>query len=79
MAGVAATVAMSVGTALTVSALAVLTVVSRRTALRLATAAGGGRWRAWAGRGLGLAGAVAVAGFGALLFASAWEATGPFY
>lgn len=70
--GVGATLAMSVGTAITVSALAVLTVMSRRFAIRLA-----GSNATWAGRlhtGLATFGAVAVLGFGALLL---FAAVGP--
>lgn len=67
--GIGATFAMSVGTAITVSALAALTVMSRQFALRLA-----GSNATWAGRlhnGLAAVGAIAVLGFGALLLVAA--------
>ena len=70
-AGVASTLAMAVGTALTVSVIAVLAVTSRRLALRLA-----GRDSVWLSRtlaGLKLAGGLAIAGLGGLLF---WASLG---
>jgi ABC-type nickel/cobalt efflux system permease component RcnA len=70
-AGIASTLAMAVGTALTVSAIAVLAVTSRRLALRLA-----GRDSVWLARiavGLKLAGGLAIAGLGGLLF---WASLG---
>ena len=74
--GVISAVVMSVGTAITTSALAVLTVVARHTALRLA-----GRRSSWLGewvaRGLAVAGALAIVFFGTLLFFSAWGASAP--
>lgn len=67
--GIGATFAMSVGTAITVSALAAMTVMSRQFAMRLA-----GANVKWAGRlhtGLAAVGAFAVLGFGALLLLAA--------
>jgi ABC-type nickel/cobalt efflux system permease component RcnA len=63
-AGIASTLAMAVGTALTVSVIAVLAVTSRRLALRLA-----GRDSIWLSRtvvGLKLAGGLVIAGLGGL-------------
>ena len=63
-AGIGATFAMSMGTALTVSALAVLTLTSKRLALGLAA-----RDMVWIGRlerGLKVAGALALLAFGSL-------------
>jgi nickel/cobalt transporter (NicO) family protein len=65
-AGIASTLAMAVGTALTVSLIAVLAVTSRQLALKLA-----GRDSVWLSRtvvGLKLAGGLAIAGMGGLLF-----------
>jgi ABC-type nickel/cobalt efflux system permease component RcnA len=70
-AGIASTFAMAVGTALTVSVIAVLAVTSRRLALRLA-----GRDSVWLARiavALKLAGGLAIAGLGGLLF---WASLG---
>jgi nickel/cobalt transporter (NicO) family protein len=70
-AGIASTLAMAVGTALTVSVIAVLAVTSRRLALRLA-----GRDSLWLSRtavGLKLAGGLVIAGLGGLLF---WASLG---
>jgi ABC-type nickel/cobalt efflux system permease component RcnA len=70
-AGVASTLAMAAGTALTVSAIAVLAVTSRRLALKAA-----GRDSVWLARtaiGLKLAGGLAIAGLGGLLF---WASLG---
>jgi len=71
-AGVAATFAMALGTAVTVSALAVLTLYSKRLAL----AAVGARqyWVEAAYRGLGLLGAGVLFLLGAALF---WASLGP--
>jgi nickel/cobalt transporter (NicO) family protein len=71
-AGIASTLAMAVGTALTVSLIAVLAVTSRQLALKLA-----GRDSVWLSRtvvGLKLAGGLAIAGMGGLLF---WASLGP--
>jgi nickel/cobalt transporter (NicO) family protein len=70
-AGVAATLAMAVGTALTVSVIAVLAVTSRRLALRLA--GGDSVWLSRTALGLKLAGGLAIAGMGGLLF---WASLG---
>jgi len=70
-AGIASTLAMAVGTALTVSLIAVLAVTSRQLALKLA-----GRDSVWLTRtvvGLKLAGGLAIAGMGGLLF---WASLG---
>jgi nickel/cobalt transporter (NicO) family protein len=70
-AGIASTLAMAVGTALTVSLIAVLAVTSRRLALKVA-----GRDSVWLSRtvvGLKLAGGLAIAGMGGLLF---WASLG---
>jgi nickel/cobalt transporter (NicO) family protein len=70
-AGIASTFAMAVGTALTVSIIAVLAVTSRRLALMVA-----GRDSVWLARtvvGLKLAGGLAIAGLGGLLF---WASLG---
>lgn len=70
-AGIASTLAMAVGTGLTVSLIAVLAVSSRRLALRLA-----GRDSVWLARiavGLKLAGGLVIAGLGGLLF---WASLG---
>jgi nickel/cobalt transporter (NicO) family protein len=70
-AGIASTLAMAVGTALTVSLIAVLAVTSRQLALKLA-----GRDSVWLSRtvvGLKLAGGLAIAGMGGLLF---WASLG---
>lgn len=70
-AGIASTLAMAVGTALTVSLIAVLAVTSRQLALKVA-----GRDSVWLSRtvlGLKLAGGLAIAGMGGLLF---WASLG---
>ena len=70
-AGIASTLAMAVGTALTVSAIAILAVTSRRLALKVA-----GRDSVWLSRtvvGLKLAGGLAIVGLGGLLF---WASLG---
>lgn len=75
-AGVASTLAMAVGTALTVSAIAVLAVTSRRLALKLA-----GRDSVWLARtavGLKLVGGLVIAGLGGLLFWASLGAGGGF-
>jgi len=70
LAGIGATFVMAAGTALTLCALAALTVVARQTLLRVAE---GRRGRAgvWVGRGLAIGGSLAVTGFGVLLLAAA--------
>jgi ABC-type nickel/cobalt efflux system permease component RcnA len=72
LAGVAATFAMSLGTAVTVSLLAVLTLFSKR--LALAAVGGNSRWVEAAYRGLGLLGAGLLLLLGGLLF---WASLGP--
>lgn len=72
LAGVAATFAMSLGTAVTVSLLAVLTLLSKR--LALAAVGGNSRWVEAAYRGLGLLGAGLLLLLGGLLF---WASLGP--
>ena len=70
LAGIGATFAMAAGTALTVSALALLTVLSRKAAVRIA-----GSSSKWAGRinsGLAVTGSLAVTLFGALLLYAAF-------
>lgn len=65
-AGVAATFVMALGTALTVSAIAILAVFSKRTALRLV-----GRkqaWLDWSAFLLRIAGGIVIAVLGATLF-----------
>jgi ABC-type nickel/cobalt efflux system permease component RcnA len=73
-AGVVATFAMALGTAITVSALAVLAVGSRDAAVRFA----GSRWteRIYAAAGIG--GALFVLAFGVLLLLAALANTTPF-
>jgi len=69
LAGIGATIAMSVGTAITVSALAVLSVLSRKAALRVASE--GSVWHNRLHRGLSFAGSFAVTLFGAMLLMAA--------
>src|SRR3546814_6656693 len=72
LAGVAATFAMALGTAITVSALAILTPYSKRLAL---TAVGARQhWVEAAYRGLGLLGAGLLVALGGGLF---WTSLGP--
>jgi nickel/cobalt exporter len=73
-AGIAATFAMALGTAITVSALAVLAVGSRDTAIRFA----GSRWTERIYGAAGLGGALLVLAFGVLLLAGALANTSPF-
>jgi nickel/cobalt exporter len=73
-AGVASTFAMALGTAITVSALAVLAVSSRETAARLA----GSRWADRIYGAAGLAGALFVVLFGAILLYGALYRPAPF-
>lgn len=65
-AGVAATFAMALGTAITVSALAALAVGSRQLALRFASGSGGWTETIWSACGIG--GAMLVLTLGAILF-----------
>ena len=76
LAGVAATFAMSLGTAFTVSLLAVLTLISKR--LALAVVGGNSRWVEAAYRGLGLVGAGLLLVLGAALFWASLGPSGPF-
>lgn len=70
-AGVASTFAMALGTFLTVSMIAAVTVYSRRLALRFASR--DDRWLGHAMSGLKLAGGTVIAGLGLLLF---WASLG---
>ena len=72
--GIAATLAMAVGTALTTSALAMLSVYAKRLALRYAS--GRGRSTALAGAGAELVAAAFVLVLGALLLAGMWSGIG---
>jgi ABC-type nickel/cobalt efflux system permease component RcnA len=73
-AGVASTFAMALGTAITVSALAVLAVGSRETAARIA----GSRWADRIYGAAGLAGALFVVLFGSALLYGALYRPAPF-
>lgn len=75
LAGIGATFAMALGTALTVAALAILTVTSRRTALRLA--GGNAVWVNGLHKGLAFLGAVAILGFGVIMFVASLGQPGP--
>ncbi|MGF1631388.1 MAG: nickel/cobalt transporter [Kiloniellaceae bacterium] len=75
LAGVAATFAMSFGTAVTVATLAVLTLYSKR--LALAAVGANGRWVEAAYRGLGLLGAGLLLLLGAALFWASLGASPP--
>lgn len=76
MAGIWSTLAMALGAALTVSALAVLTLLSKKAALRLA--GGRTRWTGWAYRGFSVAGSLAIIGLGVMLLLSASDSRTPF-
>jgi nickel/cobalt transporter (NicO) family protein len=76
-AGVFATFAMAVGTAITVSALAVLAVGSRDLAARLAGEGHGG-WGVHVRTAAGIGGALAVTTLGVLLFVGSLQATNVF-
>lgn len=71
LAGIGATFAMAVGTALTVSTLALLTVLSRKAAVRIAGA--NGKWAERINGGLAVTGSLAVTLFGALLLYAALD------
>lgn len=71
-AGVTAVFAMSIGTALTVSALAILTVMARSEGLRAIV--GNDTWFAAIHQGLGVLGALTLLSIGVLLFTAALEA-----
>lgn len=65
LAGIGATLVMALGTSITISILAILALLSRRAALRVAGE--DSRWRARIGSGLGVLSAVAVVAAGSLL------------
>ena len=75
-AGVWAILAMALGTALTVSALAALTLCSKRVSVRLVSF--NTRWLDWTYRTMSLAGSVAVLCLGLLLLFSSASAEDPF-
>jgi nickel/cobalt transporter (NicO) family protein len=72
--GIGAALVMAVGMALTVGAIGLLAVGSRRTVLRLAAARP--RTTRWLQSGLALAGGLAIAGVGLLFLADAWTRLG---
>lgn len=74
-AGVAAVVAMSAGTAITVATLALLTVVAREGALKLA--GGSGRAGGLLARGFGVLGALLLLFLGLVLFLGTGESVAP--
>lgn len=76
LAGIGATFAMALGTATTVAALAIFTVVARRMALRLVQS--NGIWENHMSRGLALLGASAVLVFGILLLFASIGRNNPF-
>ncbi len=77
LAGIGATFAMSMGTAATVSVLAILTLTSKRVAMRFAER--DLRWAGWLEKGLKIAGALALIAFGMLfLLASIDQPRAPF-
>lgn len=76
MAGIGATFAMALGTAMTVSALAVLTLVSKGIATRLLGR--NARWLDWTARAFGVTGAVLVFLIGAVLLAGSFGPQRPF-
>ncbi|WP_412852302.1 nickel/cobalt transporter [Ectothiorhodospira shaposhnikovii] len=75
LAGIFAVLAMSLGTAITVSVLAILAVKARHLAVRLA---GGGEYRAmaWAGQTVTLMGGLLILGLGLMLFAGSLGSAG---
>jgi len=75
-AGVLATFAMALGTAITVSTLAALTVGSRNLAISLA--GGDGRWGAAIARGAGIASSAAVFLLGVAFFFASLHTMRPF-
>lgn len=77
-AGVFATLAMALGTAITISALAAFAVGSRELAMRMAKG-GGGKWASRVGTAAGFLGAGLVLGLGAIFFVgSLTNAQSPF-
>lgn len=75
LAGVGATFAMAVGTAITVSALALFTVLSRKAAMRVAGA--NSLWEGRIDKGLAVTGSLAVSLFGVLLLVAALDQPRP--
>lgn len=75
-AGVFATFAMALGTAITVSALAVLAAGSRDLAVRLGGDGGGWAWRVRTAAGIG--GSLAVVGLGLILLIGSLKAAAVF-
>ena len=65
-AGIVSTIAMAIGTFLTISAIAAIAVYSKKLAMKLA--ARDDRWLNWTAFGLRLGGGSAIAGLGVLLF-----------
>jgi ABC-type nickel/cobalt efflux system permease component RcnA len=76
LAGVAATFAMALGTAITVSALAAMAVGSKQLALRFA--GDRGNWSVWIANAAGLGGSLLVLLLGATLFAGSLGPARPF-
>jgi len=76
VAGIWSTFAMALGTAITVSALAVLTLLSKKAALHLA--GGQTRWTERFYRGFGVLGSLAIIGLGVLLLLTASNTQSPF-
>lgn len=72
LAGIGATFAMSLGTGVTVSVLAILTLTSKRFAMRLANR--DMRWAGWLEKGLRVFGALALIAFGALFLLASIDA-----
>ncbi|MGD9786167.1 MAG: nickel/cobalt transporter [Hyphomicrobiaceae bacterium] len=75
-AGVFATFAMALGTAITVSALAALALISRDAAKRMA--GGESRWGRRVEQGIGLAGALLVTAMGVAFFVGSLQPAAPF-
>jgi len=74
--GIWSTFAMALGTAITVSALAVLTLLSKKAALRLV--GGRSRWTEWFYRGFSVLGSLAIIGLSVLMVLSASNPQTPF-
>ena len=75
--GIVATFAMALGTAMTVAALATLSVYGRKAALALG-GGGGSVWRERLHRGVGVAGSLAISGFGLLFLLATLQRSGMF-
>ena len=75
--GIVATFAMALGTAITVAALATLSVYGRKAALALG-GGGGSVWHARLHRGIGVAGSLAISGFGLLFLLATLQRSGMF-